>query len=328
MISVKTGRRAALALTTAGLASPALCPSARAQTRPPFPTRPIRIFGAWAPGPNVYTRVLADLMAPRLGQPIVIESKAGANGTLAARALATEAPDGHSLAQMPGSVFRVPFMSPRPPYDPLADFSYIICLTGYPFGVVVNANSPYRSWADLVAAAKRRPGAISYGSPGAGTEPHVVMDRIAELEGIEWLHAPYRGGSELTSALLSGTIDAVATASHWSQLVLDGRFRLLNVWTPERIARYPDAPTLKELGYGIVATSPYGIAGPKGMDPGVVRQLHDAFKEALFRPESLSYLAGLDQPVMYMDSEAYTDFARRQVAQERELVRRLNLRME
>lgn len=317
------GRRAALALGTAAFAAPAL-----AQSRAAFPSRPIRIFGAWSPGPNIYTRVLADLMAPRLGQPIVIESKAGANGTLAARAVAHEAPDGYSLAQMPGAVFRVPFMSARLPYDPLADFSYIICLTGYPFGVVVNANSPYRSWADLVAAARRRPGAISYGSPGAGTEPHVVMDRIAEIEGIEWLHAPYRGGSELTSALLSGTIDAVATASHWSQLVLDGRFRLLSVWTPERIRRYPDAPTLRELGYDIVATSPYGIAGPKGMDPGVVRTLHDAFKEALFRRESLAYLEGLDQPVMYLDSEAYTDFARQQVARERELVRRLNLRME
>ncbi|RVT92122.1 tripartite tricarboxylate transporter substrate binding protein [Rhodovarius crocodyli] len=301
--------------------------AARAQPRA-FPSRPIRIFGAWAPGPNVYTRVLAELMAPRLGQPVVIESKAGANGTLAARAVSTEAPDGHSLAQMPGSVFRVPFMSARPPYDPVADFTYIICLTGYPFGVVVRADSPYRTWADLVAAARARPGAVTYGSPGVGTEPHVVMDRIAGTEGIDWLHAPYRGGAELTSALLSGTIDAVATASHWSQLVLDGRLRLLNVWTPERIRRYPDAPTLREIGYDIVATSPYGIAGPRGMDAGVVRVLHDAFKEALLRPESLAYLDGLDQPVMYMDSETYSDFARRQVIQERELVRRLNLRLD
>lgn len=320
---ISTGRRAALALPMLAVGG-----SAAAQPRGAFPQRPIRIFGAWAPGPNVYTRVVAELVSAQLGQPVVIESKAGANGTLAARALATEAPDGHSLAQMPGSIFRVPFMSARPPYDPVADFSYIICLTGYPFGVVVNATSPYRSWVDLVAAAKRRPGTISYGSPGVGTEPHVVMDRLAQAEGIEWLHAPYRGGSELTSALLSGTIDAVATASHWSQLVLDGRFRLLNVWTPERIGRYPDAPTLKELGYDIVATSPYGIAGPKGMDPAVVRTLHDAFKDALYRPESLAYLESLDQPVMYMDSATYTEYARQQVVREQELVRRLNLRME
>ncbi len=317
-------RRAVLAATMAGLALPALAqPRAGA-----FPSRPIRIFGAWAPGPNVYTRVLGELVSARLGQPVVIENRAGANGTLAARALAAEAPDGHTLAQIPGSVFRVPFMTARPPYDPLKDFTYVICLTGYTFGVVVRADSPYRTWADFVAAARQRPGAVSYGSPGIGTESHVVMDRLAGLEKVEWLHAPYRGGSELTSALLSGTIDAVATASHWSQLVLDGRLRLLNVWTAERIRRYPDAPTLKELGYDIVAVSPYGLAGPKGMDPGVVKLLHAAFKEALYRPASLSYLEGLDQPVIYMDSAAYADFARQQVAKEQEIVRRLNLRME
>jgi tripartite-type tricarboxylate transporter receptor subunit TctC len=322
-MSQSVGRRAALAGGAAVLATPAL-----AQDRAAFPSRPIRIFSAWAPGPNVYTRVLAELMAPRLGQPVVIENKAGANGTLAARAVTNETPDGYSLAQIPGTVFRVPFMSARAPYDPLTDFSYIICLTGYAFGVVVKADSPYRSWADFVAAAKSRPGTVSYGSPGTGTESHVIMDQVARIEGVEWLHAPYRGGSELTSALLSGTIDAVATASHWSQLVLDGRLRLLNVWTAERIRRYPEAPTLRELGYDIVATSPYGIAGPKGMDPGLVRTLHDAFKEALHRPESLAYLETLDQPVVYLDSAAYTDYARQQVERERELVRRMNLRLE
>jgi len=316
------GRRTLLAATAAGLAMPAI-----AQPRA-FPTRPIRIFGAWSPGPNVYTRVLADLMAPRLGQPIVIENRPGANGTLAARAVTAENPDGHNLAQIPGSVFRIPFMTARPPYDPVADLTYIVCLTGYTFGVVVRADSPYRTWADFVAAARSRPGAVSYGSPGVGTESHVTMDRVAEIERVEWLHAPYRGGSELTSALLSGTIDAVATASHWSQLVLEGRLRLLNVWTPERIARYPDAPTLKELGYDLVTTSPYGLAGPRGMDPGVVKVLHDAFKEALYRPESLAYLQGLDQPVIYMSSAEYTDFVRQQVVKEQEIVRRLNLRMD
>jgi tripartite-type tricarboxylate transporter receptor subunit TctC len=316
-------RRGVLAAAAGGLALPAL-----AQPRAGFPSRPVRIFAAWAPGPNVYTRVLADLVGPKLGQPVVIENRAGANGTLAARAVSSEPADGHTLAQIPGSVFRVPYMMPRMPYDPVEDFTYIICLTGYTFGLVVRADSPHRTWADFLAASKRQPGRLSYGSPGVGTESHVVMDRIAEIEKVEWLHAPYRGGSELTSALLSGTIDAVATASHWSSLVLDGRLRLLNVWTPQRIARYPDAPTLKDLGYDIVATSPYGLAGPKGMDPGVVKVLHDAFKEALHHPDSLAYLQGLDQPVMYMDSAAYTDFARQQVVKEQAIVQRLNLRIE
>ncbi|MCW8084180.1 tripartite tricarboxylate transporter substrate binding protein [Sabulicella glaciei] len=317
------GRRTVLAGAAASLAAPAF-----AQRRDqPFPNRPIRIFGAWAPGPNVYTRVLSEIVSPRLGQPVVIESKSGANGTLAARAVTTESPDGHALAQIPGSVFRVPYMMARMPYDPVNDLTYNICLTGYTFGLVVRADSPYRTWQDLVAAARQRPGEISYGSPGIGTESQVVMDRIAEQEKVEWLHVPFRGGSELTNALLGGQIHAVATASHWSSLVQAGQLRLLNVWTADRIRRYPDAPTLKELGYDIVATSPYGLAGPKGMDPAVVRTLHDAFKEALYHPDSLKYLEGLDQPVVYMDSEAYSNFVRQQVVREQEIVRRLNLRM-
>jgi len=316
-----TTRRALLAAPTL-LAAPAI-----AQPRA-FPTRPIRIFGAWAPGPNIYTRVVAELAAPRLGQPVVIESRPGANGSLAARAVSTESPDGHNLAQIPDTALRTPWMSARPPYDPVADLTYVICLTGYTFGLVVRSDSPYRTWADFLDATRRRPGAVSYASPGIGSTSQVVMDQIAGIERVEWLHAPYRGGSELNNALLSGTVESVVTASHWSQLVLDGRFRLLNVWTAERIPRYADAPTLRELGYDIVATSPYGLAGPRGMDPGVVRVLHDAFKEALHHPRSLAYLESLDMPVMYMDGAAYADFVRRQVVVEQEVVRRLNLRAE
>ena len=109
-----------------------------------FPSRPIRIFAAWAPGPNVYTRVLTDLISPRLGQPVVIENRAGANGTLASCAGRSEHSDGYTLAQVPASVFRPPYMASRPRFDPVADFTYIICLTGYTFGVVVGADCPYR----------------------------------------------------------------------------------------------------------------------------------------------------------------------------------------
>ncbi|MBV1799914.1 tripartite tricarboxylate transporter substrate binding protein [Siccirubricoccus sp. G192] len=319
------GRRGILAAGATLLAAPAL---AQAPAGQGFPNRPIRIIAVWAPGPNVYTRVLGEIAGRNLGQPVVIEHRTGAQGTLGARLLLSERPDGHTLSQMPGTVMRVPAMSARPPFDPAEDFTWIICLTGYTFGVVVRADSPFRSWGDLVAAAKRRPGAVSYGSPGIGTESHVVMERLSQAEGLEWLHAPFRGGSELSNALLSGQIDAVATASHWSQLVLDGKLRLLCVWTEERLPRFPDAPTLKELGYGIVATSPYGLAGPKGMDPEVVSVLHDAFKAALYAPESLAYLARLDQPVVYKDPATYTEFVRRQAAEERENVRRLGLALE
>ena len=321
----RSTRRTMLTGAGSAFAAPAL---AQATGRSGFPNRPIRVIAVWAPGPNVYTRVLGDIAGRQLGQPVVVEHRPGAQGTLGARLLLTERPDGYTLSQMPGSAIRVPYMSARPPYDPVEDFTWIICLTGYTFGVVVRADSPFRDWADFVAAAKRKPGSVSYGSPGIGTESQIVMEQIARKEGAEWLHAPFRGGSELTNALLAGQIDSVVTASHWSQLVLGGRLRLLCVWTAERLRRYPDAPTLKELGYDIVATSPYGLAGPKGMDPEVVTVLHDAFKRALHSPESLAYLERLDQPVIHMDPPTYTDFVRRQAAEERDNVRRFGLQLD
>jgi tripartite-type tricarboxylate transporter receptor subunit TctC len=316
------GRRAALAGMAAALARPVA-----AQDR--FPARPIRMLVPFAPGgiTDVQLRSLCEIASRRLGQPVEVENRPGAGGILGAHALAAgAAPDGHTLAQMPVTVFRVPLMSARPPFDPLADFTWVIQLTGYLFGVVVRADAPWRGFRELLEHAKARPGGVAYGSPGAATTPHVTMEQVAGREGIAWIHVPYRGDAETLQALLNGDVQAAAAASTWAPLVEEGRLRLLCTWGAERARRFPDTPTLREAGIDLVATSPYGVAGPRGMDPGVVRILHDAFREALFDPSHRALLERFDMQVAYLGSEDYAAAARRRHDEEREMVRRLGLR--
>jgi tripartite-type tricarboxylate transporter receptor subunit TctC len=302
-------------------------PSLRAQGR--FPDKPIRLLVPWGAGgtTDIQLRALGEQAARRLGHPIVVENKPGAGGVLAAQQLAQEKPDGYTLAQLPISVFRHPQMAQRALFNPLEDFTYVMHVSGYLFGTVVRADAPWQTLGELLDYAKANPGKINYGTPGVGTSLHITMEQIAGLRGIEWTHVPFRGWAENATALLGGQIQASSDSSGWADLVKAGRLRLLAVWSAERAKRFPDAPTLRESGVDIVSASPYGLAGPKGMNPDVVRVLHDAFKEALFDPAHIAILDRFDMAPWYMGPADYTAFARRTYAEEGEMIRKLGLRL-
>jgi tripartite-type tricarboxylate transporter receptor subunit TctC len=315
------GRRAALGLGTAVLASPRL-------VRAALPDRPVRLIVPWLPGGSgdTHFRVLADQATQRLGRTVLVENRPGASGTLGAQAMANETKaDGTLVGQMPITMFRYPAMTRRPTFDPIRDFSYILHLTGYLFGVVVRSDSPWPDWASFVDYAKKNPGKVSYGTPGVGSSLHITMERIAEQLGIEFMHVPFRGGPDNTAALLSGQISAAADSTGWAPLVQEGRFRLLCTWGAQRARRFPDVPILRELGIDIVSDSPYGLGAPRNMDPGIVRILHDAFKDALFDPAHVAVLDRFDMPIRYMDSDTYASFAMQIYAEESAVVKRLKL---
>lgn len=310
---------------TAALAALTAAGGARAQGR--FPERPIRLiipFGAGG-GLDVHMRVLAEIAGRRLGQAVVIENRPGATGTLGILAMKTARPDGYSLTQIPSSAFRLPQMTDRPSFDPLADLTYIIRLAGVLIGIVVRADSPWRSLDELLAQARAQPAGMNYGSIGIASLQHLVMEQIGELRGVSWTHVPYRGSAEALTALLGRQLDVVAADSSWAPMVQDGSLRLLCTWGEARAPRFPDAPTLREMGLDIVASAPYGIVGPAGMPAEVVATLHEAFREALFDPTHLGVLERQAQPVMYLDSGAYTQAARAQFAEERALLGRAGL---
>jgi tripartite-type tricarboxylate transporter receptor subunit TctC len=328
MPAFRTTRRAALIGAGALLAAPATLAPGRAGAAT-FPDRPIRLICPWTAGgsTDLQMRAIAEAAGKLLGQPMVVENRPGAGGTLGATQLLQSRPDGYTLAQMPISVFRFPSMQATPGWNPLTDFTYVSHITGYLFGIVVRADSPFTTFPEMMAWAKANPGKLTYGTPGVGTSLHITMEQLAIKAGVEFLHVPFRGVAENQTALLAGTVMATADSSGWAQLVKDGRLRLLVTWGAERARNFPDTPTLKELGYEIVSASPYGFAGPKGMDPAVVKVLDDAFRRAIDDPPHLAILQRFDMSPWYLDSAAYTAFAAKQNEEESAMVRRLGLKL-
>jgi len=314
-------RRQLVQLAAASLAAPALV--ARAQA---FPTKSIKLIVAFpAGGPTDITmRMLAEEAGKVLGQPVIIDNKPGAGGTLPAQALQTSAPDGYTVGQIPLGVFRLPYTT-KINWDPVKDISYVLNLTGYAFGVVVPANSPFKTWADFVAYAKAHPGKLSYGSTGTLTSPHLTMELIAQQLGIELLHIPYKGSADLMQATLGGQLMAAADSTGFAPQVEAGKLRVLNTWGAERLAKFPDAPTLKELGIDVVQNSPFGLGAPRGTPPDVVRRLHDAFKQAMEQESYRTALARYDMVPIYMGTAAYQKFAETTFAREKALVEKLGL---
>ncbi|MCR0982847.1 tripartite tricarboxylate transporter substrate binding protein [Roseomonas populi] len=318
-------RRGALMLGL-GAGAAALARPALAQGR--FPDKPIRMVVPWSPGgaSDILMRALSEQASKRLGQPVIPENRSGAGGILGAQLVSTSRPDGYVLTQTPISIFRYPQMVARPPFDPMKDLTYIAQITGYLFGVAVRADAPWKDFKELLAYAKANPGKINYGTPGSGTSLHITMEQIAAQQGIEWTQVPFRGASENMQSLLAGNTQVCAETSAWGELVQSGQFRLLCVWSGERAKRFPDAPTLKELGIDIVSTSPYGVAGPAGMDPAVVQALETALREGAQDPVHTALLEKYDMAPAFLGSADYTAAARKQYEEDGAMIRRLGLK--
>ena len=301
-------------------------PAAYAQSARNFPEKPIKLVIAFpAGGPtDVTMRQLAENAGKQLGQPVIIENKPGAGGTLPAQALQTAPPDGYTLAQMPLGVFRLPY-TPRINWDPVKDINYVINVTGYAFGIVVPADSPLKTWQDFVAYAKANPGRLTYGSTGTLTSPHLTTELIAQKAGIELQHVPYKGSADLMLAVMSGQLMAAADSTGFAPQVEAGKLRVLNTWGEKRLDKFPNAPTLKELGYDMVQNSPFGIGAPRGTPPEVVARIHDAFKKAMEEPSYVAALGRYDMVPNYMGSADYTRFAQETFGREKALIEKLGL---
>jgi tripartite-type tricarboxylate transporter receptor subunit TctC len=296
--------------------------SAHAQN---FPNRAITLIVPWPAGGSTDThlRKLGELASKQLGQPIIIENKPGAGGMLGPAGMAANAkPDGYTLSQLTIAAFRQPHMQ-KVDYDPIKDFTYIVGVSGYAFGMVVKADSPFKTFQDVIAYAKANPGQFTYSSTGTGTSPHLLMEEVAYKAGVQMNHIPFKGNADSTQALMGGHVMAQSDATGWGKFVDAGTFRLLVTFGDQR-TRW-GAPTAKELGYDVVSYSPYGIVGPKGMDPKVVKILHDAFKKASEDPENQKVLQTLDQVYWYKSSEDYAKWAAETFVSERATIERLGL---
>jgi tripartite-type tricarboxylate transporter receptor subunit TctC len=307
------------------LASAALPTLARAQGA--YPNRPITLVVPWPAGGSTdrHLRTLAEIAGKHLGQNIIVENKPGAGGTLGPSTVAqTAKPDGYTITQYPLGLLRIPHMQ-KVVWHPINDFTHIIGVSGYTFGFTVKADSPYKTFNDYIEAARKQPGKLDYGSTGIGSSPHLLMEEVAGNAKVQLTHVPFKGNADLQQALLGGHVQAQSDATGWDKFVDGGQMRLLVTFGEQRTKRWPDVPTAKDLGYGVVSSSPYGIAGPKGMDPAIVKTLHDAFKKAMDDPKHLEVLAQLNQEVWYRSGEDYAAWARETFARDKALIERLGL---
>lgn len=321
--SPRSSRRAILAGAAGAVAMAALRP-ARAQT---FPSRPVTLICPWPAGGSTdrHMRALAELAGKNLGQSVIVENRPGGGGTTGPGTMAmTAKPDGYTISQYPMGMLRVPHMQ-KMQWDPLKDFTFILGISGYTFGLTVRADSTYKSFNEYLDAARKSPGRIDYGSTGIGSSPHLLMEELASNAKVSLNHIPFKGNADLQQALLGGHVMAQSDASGWGKFVDDGQMRLLVTFGDKRTKRWPNVPTAQELGYGVVSTSPYGLAGPKGMDPLVTKTLHDAFKKAMDDPKHVELLDQLDQDAWYRSGDHYAKWARDSYAKDKLLIERLGL---
>src|SRR5262249_41573017 len=194
-----------------------------------FPSRPITLICPWPAGggTDLHLRKLGELASKHLGQPVIIENRPGGTGMNGPVTLAkTAKPAGYTISQLAISAYRMPYMQ-KVDWDPLADFSYIIGVSGYTFGIVVKSDSPLKSFQDLIAFARANPGKLSYGTPGTGSSLHLAMEEIAAKAGVQFLHVPFKGQADSAQALMGGHIMAQVDSTGWARQVDAGVFRLL-----------------------------------------------------------------------------------------------------
>jgi tripartite-type tricarboxylate transporter receptor subunit TctC len=279
-------RRKAIAAITLGFGLLATG-AAHAQA---YPNKPIRMIVPLAAGSAVdnAARIVAERMGRNMGQSIVIENQAGASGLIGASTVAKAAPDGYTIGGFNDSIMTmVPNLNPKMPWDILKDFEPISLVATVEWGLVVNADAPQKSAADLIASVKAAPGKINYGSGGNGSPQHIAMALFASQAGLQMTHVPYKGATQAAMGVAGHEVQTafqgIATVN---PLIKAGKLRLIGVTTPRRLAQFPDVPTVSESGLaGFEFNSWFAMMAPAGTPKAIVQTLYSEMSKALADPE-------------------------------------------
>ncbi len=292
-----------------------------------YPAKPVTLIIPYPAGgsTDVTGRVLATAVKRNLGQTVVVENKGGGGGTVGPNLVISKPPDGYTIGIMASTTVTISWHMGKMNFNPIDDVKHIMRYTGYLYGFVVRADAPWKTFSDYVKYAKENPGKVTYGTTGVGSGPHLAMEMIAFATGMKLTHVPYKGGAECNSALLGGHVDSVSDSTSWAPLVDAEKFRLLTIYTGSRSTRYPDVPTLKELGIDIIFPSPLEIMGPKALPQSIVQKVHDAFKKSLDDPEYQAVLKKYDMQTTYLNSEDCEKAARAESEKLKEIVQKLGM---
>ena len=292
-----------------------------------YPTKPINLLVGYPAGgsTDLSMRALAAEAAKILKQPIVVSNVAGAAGTLVLGRVKGEKADGYTIFNAPTANFcRIPHLQ-AVPYDPLKDFNFIMQYALYQYGLVVRADSPWKTFEEFIDYAKKNPKKVNYATSGLGTGQHLAMEYMANKEKIEWNHVPFPGGLQAVTALLGGHVQAVSQTTEWKEHVAAGTLRLLVVWTDQRLKAFPNVPTLREKGYPFSVHSALSVMGPAGMPKPAVEKLQNAFHQAMESKAFLDVLDKFDMPPAYLGSDGLTTLVNKDYAETGELIKLLGI---
>lgn len=261
-----------------------------------FPEKPIVLIVPFAAGgpADVMARTLAKSMGTKLGQTIVVENRPGAGGLVGISGVTRAAPDGYTLGMAgTGAMVYAPFISPKMPFDPLKDVTYLTTMVSTPNLLVVSANSPFKTAADLMAAAKREPEKYTVASAGVGSSTHVVGALFQREAGIKLRHVPYKGGAPAVQDLIGGQVDMfIAEVPAVAHLIKAGKLRGLMVTDSKRLAALPEVPTAADVGLPkVLAAGAYGIVAPHGLPNDIAAKIVDAATAALRTPDVVEKFA-------------------------------------
>ena len=272
--------------------------------------KPVTIYNPFAAGggTDVHLRLLGETAGPLIGQPILVDARPGAAGTLAPVLLLNARPDGHTLACMSINSLRYPHYQ-QTNWNPIRDFTYIVGLSGYTIGIVVRSDAPWQTLDDLIAAAKKEPDKYNYATSGIGGTGQLTMIEVEQTTGARFTHVPYKGTAEWTQALLGGEVDFICDGAQWAPMVDAGKFRILAMATEQRIAKYKEVPTLIEGGIKVVGHSPYGLVGPKDLPAPIVEAVHQSFRKSMADPRVDALLDSYIQAPWYKNPAEYRAFA-------------------
>ena len=313
----------ALALAGVALASPALSQFASST----WPAKPVRIIAPFAPGGSADTlgRIVAQKLSDSFRQSFLVENRAGAGGVIGSELVARTAPDGYTLVVSGVASHAVaPALATTGfPFDPVRDFTHIALFGGPPSVFVVNPQVSAKTLAEFVALARAKPGEFSYGSPGNGTQGHLIAELLKQHAGIQMTHIPYKGASAAIADLIAGHIPTTSTTlTTAATQIRAGKARALAISSSARLPDWPDVPTFRELGYPeLVASIWFSLSGPAGMAPDIVNKLNLEVRRALKLPDVRERLRPEGIEPGDLDPQAFTAFVAAEVKRWAPLVR-------
>jgi len=292
-----------------------------------FPARPINLIVPWPAGGagDIVGRTLSETAKKELGQPIIVDNKPGAGGNVGHTLILTKPPDGYTIGDTSTNAQMISYYTGLLSFHPVHDTTHIMRAAGMLFGLVVRADAPWKTLQEFIEYSKANSQKVSYGSPGITSMMRLAMEDLASMAGgVPWVHVPLKGEAETNASLLGGHVEAIAN-SGWAPLVDAGKFRVLALFGPQRVARFPQVPTVKELGYDVVWEAPVGFFGPKGMPKPVVKKLHDALRKGMDDLIFQNAMKRLEMTITYLNSEDTEKAVRRESERIEGLVKKLGL---